>query len=1609
MTQRYYARWKVQGQGGPSYIKIYDFENTAFGWGFSASDPQKLTINSDGVKISYSGREDNIFEPIKVSSLELNLVIENDEQAAIITAARDTKEFNLGIEFGYTVGTVDVPKWYGVLAPQSVQVDYGIHPYGASLTFTDGLKVLEEVSYRQPNGDPYEDHVPLLLHLQRCLQYLPTLPLFSSQQVLLGYVTNIYHDNHDQDATVGPDMDVLYRTACSSKTFYTENPRENYFNNLFLVKRKTLSCYDVIEEIMTVMQLTLTMREGYYMAYSHLPYLVDPTFITKYRYQLSKNNVVNLVFAPGNKISSNDVQWVIEENSYDVLTGSKEGILPPSAGVSYVHRNGGSNSVFPRAQTHYIDVEFSDLTNFFPRPHGNLGDFQPNQGGALIGGFPKQDDEVEVPTGTGFRMRGRFRMRVRNPRNDFLNDPGDPVTRADEMIGAKIIVSMKIRVGNYYLRQSVTQLGNDDFTDENDWGEIIINAGAPGASAAAPSYYYPIEHGDAEWTQNSTDRFEFMVLHPDFTQPAVETLEYDDEDGIVTEYPVGLWLKRQTNTVNKARYSTASYQEWLGESGNTNFIEWLDNAFGTGNNSQYYNPVIESDIDLQLPALPDSAGDQVGIEIDCSIRGYTAEGYILYDSTVANLPNPSTNYSWLGNVLVGVPAWMDFEFFVGDASRSYDPMYSAEDDNPQGTEDLLLGTTILGSRYDERLGSLGYLTTALFDENGDYLGYGTFASGWNSISLPQAANKGILQVCANIAMDYYGAAKRQFQLLLIPKQGNTTQVTAEGWQGTMITPGSLFYFEREGLTLLVQSVSNNLHRGTIDMLAVELDHDPRVITEYDNTPIRGITGGGMAPAPGGVQFSHRSFVESRKLGRSLKPEQVDKLSFINLNATNTGVDTITGFSGAGLTQEQIDKLAAIILDANGGIQDFTVAVGRTPLTSDEVNDTNSTHKFATQAELNAIAGNTASLNDIYAVFKETTTGDGAGVYVNTASTTESHVSVTSTSGKLQAGENTKIELTETSPGSLSLIVQAGATGSEAPLTALSISGSSTTNKATMSLGGGDVRIPSPTQFSSTVNYTAASQVTFAGTTSGISHDDLDDKPPFYHGVLLDGAGGGGLIGSGSITFAVNDLLANTGSGLEGVWMCNTAVTINQDASESGALANFNAEISKFTKLAAPGDLTLADLDPSSPADTFSDTLNSFSITTTGGLTLTGSAGIILIGTVTNIGALTSTGTVSGANLTTTGTLTASGLTYPTSDGTNGQALTTDGSGNLSFTTVSGGASATTTNHYVETSLPTAYLKNGASVMDFNYSTPTKVLNLSQVTSVGSNITWGSDKFTVSADGLYTFNASGLFNTIGIERAQPTLYFYVNGSKVEGAGSSYLRNIGDSFDNSCGLNRTLELSANDYVELYAENIGRTSPGTAVRCLGLVFEAMAQEVSVTGLTVPNTLLGLTDTPSTMGTTGQVLAVNSAGTAVEFVNQSGGGGGSSARTVMLNYGFFDSNVRNVFIPLTNETETTSRQRYNVFVPTSAGEVKKFSIFVTGSKSGGTGGSIAVQKMTGATSYTTLSTATFSSLTGYSPTVLTFSNATFSAGDRIYFFFTNGFGSSIGNMMGTIEIEYS
>src|SRR6056300_759124 len=70
----------------------------------------------------------------------------------------------------------------------------------------------------------------------------------------------------------------------------------------------------------------------------------------------------------------------------------------------------------------------------------------------------------------------------------------------------------------------------------------------------------------------------------------------------------------------------------------------------------------------------------------------------------------------------------------------------------------------------------------------------------------------------------------------------------------------------------------------------------------------------------------------------------------------------------------------------------------------------------------------------------------------------------------------------------------------------------------------------------------------------------------------------------------------------------------------------------------------------------------------------------------------------------TGTLTASGLVYPTSDGTSGQVLTTDGAGTLSFSTVSGTTINNNADNRIITGSGTANTLNGESTLTYDGST-----------------------------------------------------------------------------------------------------------------------------------------------------------------------------------------------------------------------------------------------------------------------------------------------------------------
>ena len=120
-------------------------------------------------------------------------------------------------------------------------------------------------------------------------------------------------------------------------------------------------------------------------------------------------------------------------------------------------------------------------------------------------------------------------------------------------------------------------------------------------------------------------------------------------------------------------------------------------------------------------------------------------------------------------------------------------------------------------------------------------------------------------------------------------------------------------------------------------------------------------------------------------------------------------------------------------------------------------------------------------------------------------------------------------------------------------------------------------------------------------------------------------------------------------------------------------------------------------------------------------------------------------TVSGG-VTASGTNVLSGLTYPTSDGANGQALITDGSGNLSFSSISAGGNAFGT---------IAVSGQSNVVADSNSDTLTLVAgsNITITTTPGTdtvtiNSTASGSAITVQDEGSSLSTAAGTLNFVG---------------------------------------------------------------------------------------------------------------------------------------------------------------------------------------------------------------------------------------------------------------------
>lgn len=145
------------------------------------------------------------------------------------------------------------------------------------------------------------------------------------------------------------------------------------------------------------------------------------------------------------------------------------------------------------------------------------------------------------------------------------------------------------------------------------------------------------------------------------------------------------------------------------------------------------------------------------------------------------------------------------------------------------------------------------------------------------------------------------------------------------------------------------------------------------------------------------------------------------------------------------------------------------------------------------------------------------------------------------------------------------------------------------------------------------------------------------------------------------------------------------------------------------------------------------------------------------------------------------------------------------------------------------------------------------------------------------------SASTWHGAIAHSHADGAMYFAHGGSWVKMANDSDL--FGGAFSDLTGKPTTLSGYGITDAQAYDANLTSfvsaftlpTTDGSADQVLKTDGSGNLSFTTVSGGSGSSTFIGLSDTPSSFGTAGQILKVNSGGTALEFGDEASGGGGS------------------------------------------------------------------------------------------------------------------------------------
>lgn len=946
----------IQSGSGDVYrLKLYDLDHDSStvvqnaSWGWLISDGvQTIETLYDSCAIRWDGQTDKVHQAIIGSVFEVSFLANDDKAYGILTAMKYATEFKLGIvveRWDYTAEAYEV-YWRGVALPEAIRVDYSDMPMVINITFTDGLSTLRDVTYVDTDYTIYEGFETARSQIGKCLRHLPHLELWGDQDDFFFEACDIFHDNqatYNASNEITAIDSVLDNVGCRQEIWYETRKYQPPFHREQVVRQNGMTAYEVIEHWMVSMGLRLCHTGGVFVATS--PFLKTSSRADRL-YKSDKRTLVDTTYddsAP--TADSSNTQLLadaIDLTADSVLQGSSMSFLHPVRGIYYTHLQGGSSRLFPVVPWVAVEGDFPQ-TDIAANLLGQIYDVSENYNVS----FPLSNDTATVPTDRDLRIVGRFQHWFRI---------GDlPSNKQNAARGMQFEVKMKVKVGQYYLKQTVGLAPSSDFSNDQSFGDIIHGI------TQTTSWRPLIITSDVEWTTTSTDRFSFpaFLVPTDRNVPAPDPLQYDDGNGNITEYPCGFGTRRHPNHPQKMKYDNASRDLWMAA----------------------YELVLDS----VLPSLPTTTTEEEGIDISVEVIGYYNDGTT---TTVQEELYPTNPFHPDGARIIG------FNMYIGDGTDEDNAFYYAEGSTQNGTEMVLGGETMVASRVVEDYGEMGAIVAT---------GSDGYSHEWYSENgFVYGEGKRNLEVLADEHVRQRVKTRDTFNLQYLAR-------TAEQpWFG----PHQRYKWTHEGIAhyLIPFNVTHQLTENVLTVEGYEGQRDTGDITEHNDSNKKDV-GTNVVGEGGGISGT--------------SPIYTPRASF--------------GTSNPGITSADQTKLDNITV---------TQAVDLDTIETD-------------------VSDNSTNITAITNVLKTAFDGDGAGVYSDSSKNTgSSHISLTSTTAKVQAGGgNTSLDLNESSPGQMTLAVQVGSSGNETSATAIDIQG--TTGS----------QLPN---------------ITISGNLSGVDLNDLDD-------------------------------------------------------------------------------------------------------------------------------------------------------------------------------------------------------------------------------------------------------------------------------------------------------------------------------------------------------------------------------------------------------------------------------------------------------------------------------------------------------------------------------------